>query len=64
MKIKYFQYGKGLKKICFVAGIHGIENTGIQTALELYSRMIHKPYVFLMQVMYQDYFIDGGYSMG
>jgi len=35
LKIKYFQYGKGLKKICFVAGIHGIENTGIQTALEL-----------------------------
>jgi len=35
LKIKYFQYGKGLKKICFVAGIHGIENTGIQIALEL-----------------------------
>lgn len=35
MKIKYFQYGKGLKKICFVAGIHGVENTGIQIALEL-----------------------------
>ncbi|RLC34197.1 MAG: hypothetical protein DRH33_09600 [Candidatus Nealsonbacteria bacterium] len=35
MKIKYFQYGKGLKKICFVAGIHGMENTGIQIALEL-----------------------------
>jgi len=35
LKIKYFQYGKGLKKICFVAGIHGIENTGIQIAFEL-----------------------------
>jgi predicted deacylase len=35
LKIKYFQYGKGLKKICFVAGIHGMENTGIQIALEL-----------------------------
>lgn len=35
MKIKYFQYGSGLKKICFVAGIHGIENTGIQMAFEL-----------------------------
>jgi len=35
LKIKYFQYGKGLKKICFVAGIHGVENTGIQIALEL-----------------------------
>jgi len=35
LKIKHFQYGNGLKKICFVAGIHGIENTSIQMAFEL-----------------------------
>ena len=35
LKIKYFQYGNGLKKICFVAGIHGIEYTSIQIAFEL-----------------------------
>jgi len=33
--MRYFQYGNGLKKICFVAGIHGIENTSIQMAFEL-----------------------------
>ena len=41
MKIKYFQYGQGLKKICFVAGIHGIENTGIQIAFELMNFLMN-----------------------
>ncbi|MGB6607416.1 MAG: succinylglutamate desuccinylase/aspartoacylase family protein [Atribacterota bacterium] len=41
MKIKYFQYGDGLKKICFVAGIHGIENTGIQIAFELMHFLVN-----------------------
>lgn len=35
LNIKYFQYGSGFKKICFIAGIHGIENTGVQVAFEL-----------------------------
>lgn len=33
--MRYFQYGNSLKKICFVAGMHGIENTSIQMAFEL-----------------------------
>jgi len=41
LKIKYFQYGHGLKKICFVAGIHGIENTGIQVAFELMNFLMN-----------------------
>jgi len=41
LKIKYFQYGSGLKKICFVAGIHGIENTGIQIAFELMNFLVN-----------------------
>jgi len=41
LKIKYFQYGHGLKKICFVAGIHGVENTGIQMAFELMDFFTH-----------------------
>jgi len=35
LKMRYFQFGNGVKKIFFIAGIHGIENTSIQVAFEL-----------------------------
>jgi predicted deacylase len=35
LNIKYFQYGRKFKKICFITGIHGTENTSIQIAFEL-----------------------------
>jgi predicted deacylase len=35
LKMKYFQFGNGTKKICFIAGMHGVENSGIQMAFEL-----------------------------
>ena len=56
LKMKYFQFGSGTKKICFIAGMHGLENSGIQMAFELlkiFKNIKFKDYAFTTELLFK-----------